>query len=129
MIVGLSYKLLRRIVQTTYYSNLYETRSDLPSGYPANTPPGNQKVSILKGNSLLGFTRYEIGPGILLKVMSGDRFNIYANSWWSDKNAPVGSSNPQGLNQLLGAIGSSALANSGHFNLVKYRIVQNCIIP
>jgi len=102
-------------IEEGYYSSLNETRFDLPNGYPADTPPGNQKVALVKGNGPLGATHYEIGPGILLKVMSGDKFNISANSWWSDKNAPVGSSNPLGLYQILSAIGGSALANSGHF--------------
>jgi RHS repeat-associated protein len=104
-------------IENSFYSNIEETRSDLPNGYPADTPTGNKKVSLVHGNYLLGFTRMEIGPGILLKVMSGDKFDLTVNSWWNNMNAPVGSSNPQGLDQILAAIGQSAAAGSGHFNV------------
>jgi RHS repeat-associated protein len=103
-------------VEETYYSNLPDTRIDPPSGYPANTPSGNAKVAIVRGNYSLGATRMEIGPGMLLKVMAGDKFNLTVNSWWSSNDSPTPSSNPQGLSQLLYAIGGNTLAQTGHFN-------------
>jgi hypothetical protein len=42
----------------------------------------------------------EIGPGILLRVMSGDKFNVTVNSWWNSNVEASTSPNPQGLNQL-----------------------------
>jgi RHS repeat-associated protein len=59
----------------------------------------------------------EIGPRILLKVMSGDKLNLVVNSWWSANAKVQSSSNPLGLNQLLAAISQSgAIVNGGHFN-------------
>jgi RHS repeat-associated protein len=102
-------------VEETYYSNVAETRVDPPGGYPANTPAGNAKVAIARGNYNVGVTRMEIGPGMLLKVMAGDKFNLTVNSWWKETSAPYPSTNPQGLNQLLSIIGGSSVASSGHF--------------
>jgi len=68
-------------IEESFYNYLPETRVDPPTGYPANTPSGNAKVSIVKGNSLFGPTHYEIGPGILLRVMAGDKISLQVNSW------------------------------------------------
>lgn len=106
-----------------YYSNM-STRSDPPAGYPPNTPSGNQKVALVKGNSQFGPVHMEIGPGILLKVMAGDKFNLQVNSWWADKASPNPSGNPLGLNQILGAIGGSGVLNQGNSHYDGYQ-VQN----
>ena len=37
--------------EETFYSNLSQTRTDVPYGYPANTPPGNAKDFISKRSS------------------------------------------------------------------------------
>lgn len=75
------------------------------SGYPADTyTPINDYVAKLRGDG------QKIGPGITLKVMAGDKFNIRANSWYKKSaGTPIG--NPADpLNNLL-----SALTNSvGH---------------
>ncbi len=64
-------------VEEAYYSNLPATRVTLPSGYPANSPPGNARVAKVNGAG------NKIGPAIILKVMAGDKINITANSWWA----------------------------------------------
>lgn len=68
-----------------YYSYLSDVRVDVStvSDYPANTPSGNQYVA--KCN-IPG--RTPIGPGITLKVMAGDKFNLTVNSWWKSDDAP-----------------------------------------
>lgn len=58
------------------YSNLPQTSSNIPSGYPANTPSGNTQVAKVNGSG------QKIGPAILLKVMAGDKFNVMVNSWY-----------------------------------------------
>lgn len=62
--------------EETYYSNLPATRFPVSSipGYPANTPPGNAQVAKVNGAG------NKIGPAIILKVMSGDKFNFVVNS-------------------------------------------------
>ena len=100
-------------VEETYYSNILETRDDVPNGYPANTPPGNAKVSRIRGNILIGPTHMEVGPAILLKVMAGDKFNLQVNSWWNNTASPNPSSNPLGINQIINTISNSVSGMSG----------------
>jgi len=103
-------------VEEALYDNVANMRMDLPTGYPANTPPGNAKVVGVRGNTFFGATRMEIGPGKLLRVMAGDTIHINANSWWKTAADPQPSPNPQGLAQLLAQIaGNSVLQQStGH---------------
>lgn len=85
-------------VETAYYSNVDETRTAKPAGYPLDsyTDPNNY-VSKLNGNG------NKVGTGIVLKVMSGDKVNIRASSWYylngADPGTPV---NP--LNDLLNVL-------------------------
>jgi len=91
-------ELSQASVETALYSNVEETRSAKPAGYPADsyTDPNNY-VAKLNGNG------NKVGPGIVLKVMSGDRVNIRASSWYylngADPGTPV---NP--LNDLLNVL-------------------------
>ena len=67
--------------ESLYYTNINSTiRSTKPANYPADsyTSP-NQYAAKLRGDA--GATK--IGSAILLKVMSGDKFNLRVNSWWS----------------------------------------------
>ena len=62
-----------------FYSNLPATRVDLPTGYPPNSPSGNQKVASV-GSA--GGVDNKMGPAMILKVMAGDKFNVSVNSWY-----------------------------------------------
>jgi hypothetical protein len=53
----------------------------------------------------------KIGPGILLKVMSGDKFHLTVTSWW-DNLARAGTP-VSPLNELLSALGGSISTVSG----------------
>ncbi|MEQ1676747.1 MAG: DUF6443 domain-containing protein, partial [Chitinophagaceae bacterium] len=104
--------------EETYYSNLPSTRSDLPAAYPPNSPPGNAKVAKVSGNES-GFNNFKIGPAIVLKVMSGDSFNVTVNSWWENVARPGTPNNP--FNELLWALsGSVAAAAGGHGNATQF---------
>jgi RHS repeat-associated protein len=103
-------------IEESFYTYLPETRVDPPTNYPANTPSGNAKVAKVWGNSISGGTHYEVGPGILLRVMAGDKVSMQVNSWWSNKNAPTSSTNPLGLNQLLAAISGSNVIAQQHIS-------------
>jgi len=65
-------------VDTMYYSNINNTRTSVPAGYPTDTSYANpnQYVAELDGNG------NKIGPGIVLKVMSGDKINIRVSAWY-----------------------------------------------
>lgn len=96
-----------RYIEESLYSNLPETRTarSTISGYPANdvyTSP-NDYVAKVSG----GTGSQKIGPAIMLKVMSGDRFNLRVSSWYKTAGAsPSSSTNP--VNELINAIASGA---------------------
>ncbi|WP_222840111.1 RHS repeat-associated core domain-containing protein [Flavihumibacter stibioxidans] len=59
------------------FSNIGNTRVDKPAGYPVdNYTNPNAKVSKVIGNG------QRIGPGVLLKVMAGDKFSLRVSSWY-----------------------------------------------
>lgn len=95
-----------------YYSNLSNTRSDLPTAYPTdNTTSPNNKVARLNA----GTGGQKIGPGMLLKVMSGDRINVKVSSWYRlNGTTPGAAVNP--LTDLLPALisGIGNLPGAGH---------------
>jgi RHS repeat-associated protein len=72
------------VIEGMYYTNLSTTRITAPSGYPVNTPTGNIKVAKVSAAS----GSQKIGPAIVLKVMSGDKFSLQVNSWWSNASSP-----------------------------------------
>ena len=90
-----------------YYSNLPATRVALPTGYPANTPPGNARVAKVSGTT----GGNKIGPAIILKVMAGDKFNLTVNSWWKSTSSPGTPVSP--LPDLAAALSSNIGPVSG----------------
>lgn len=99
---------------TTYYSNITTTRmTPLPSGYPANTPPGNAWVAKVSGAS----GSQKIGPAIILKVMAGDKFNVTVNSWWQNASSP---GTPVSVfNDLVTALAGGAASVGGKGSLAQ----------
>jgi RHS repeat-associated protein len=95
--------------EETYYGNLPQTRVNVPTGYPSLS--GNSKVARLSGNDMSDPAGIKIGPGILLKVMSGDKFHLTVTSWW-DNLARAGTP-VSPLNELLSALGGSISTVSG----------------
>ena len=104
-------ELAHAAIDTALFSNIATTRSDLPPGYPTDTTytNPNNKVSKLDGSN------NKIGPGITLKVMAGDKFNIRVSSWYRKNNVtPNTPNNP--INDLLavlanGVIGAATTAH------------------
>jgi RHS repeat-associated protein len=99
--------------ENAIYSKVEETRIGKPAGYPEDsyTDP-NAFVSKLNGNG------HKIGTGIVLKVMSGDKFNIRANAWYPSGPTPGSPVSP--LSDLLVALAtgiSSAGKDLAKFNL------------
>ncbi|HWR33557.1 MAG TPA: DUF6443 domain-containing protein, partial [Chitinophagaceae bacterium] len=88
-------------VEETYYNNLPATRVDAPTGYPANTPPGNAKVAKTSGAT----GQNKIGPAMVLKVMAGDKFSLVVTSWWKSTNTPGTPNSP--LSDLVTAMNGS----------------------
>ncbi len=96
--------------EETFYSNLPETRTDVPANYPPIN--GNQKVAKLNGNESGDAGGVKIGPAILLKVMAGDKFNVTVNSWWEAITRPGTPTSP--YNALLNALSGSIAAQNGN---------------
>jgi RHS repeat-associated protein len=95
-----------------YYSGLDNTRTTLPAGYPTDqTTNPNNYVARLNG----GTAGPKIGPGITLKVMAGDQFNIKASSWYRLNGTTPGTpASP--LSDLLTALisGIGGIPGGGH---------------
>ncbi len=82
-----------------YYSGLDTGRVNKSSvaGYPNDTYTNpNDFIQKLNGNDA------KIGVSIVLKVMAGDKFNLFAKSWWNSGNTPGTPVSP--LNDLMGAL-------------------------
>lgn len=88
------------------YSNLPQTRVDKPAGYPNDTyTDPNDKVARTSGSG------NKIGPAMVLKVMSGDKFNLRVNSWYKTYGANPGAPNP--ITELAGALANNIAGVSG----------------
>jgi hypothetical protein len=87
-------------LENLYYSNLDQTRVPLPAGYPTDTTTNpNNYVAELQGAG----SQPVIGPGITLKVMSGDQFSVRVTSWYQLNGATPGTPvNP--LTDVLSAL-------------------------
>jgi RHS repeat-associated protein len=100
---------------TLYYSKIPETRVYRPgvTGYPSNdTTYTNPNNWIAQTNG----SGQKIGPGILLKVMSGDQFNLRVSSWYKTNGVPLDQpASP--VNDLLTALISGIAGTSGKFGI------------
>ncbi len=93
--------------EESFYTNLPSTRVTVPTGYPANTPPGNARVA--KVSAAAGMQK--IGPAIVLKVMAGDKYNLIVNSWWNSGSTPTQVANP--VTELAAALAAGIAGVSG----------------
>lgn len=68
---------VRLAVENALFTNIGNTVSDIPSGYPNDpyTDP-NVKAAKVRGDV------QKVGPGVMLKVMAGDKFNLRVSSWY-----------------------------------------------
>ncbi|PVD51799.1 hypothetical protein DC498_13790 [Terrimonas sp.] len=97
-------------LENTYYSNIDNSRYARAgiSGYPTdNTTTPNDYVARTNGSD------NKIGPGILLKVMSGDKFNISVKSWYKKNGATPGTP----VDPLLSLIAALSSGVSGASSL------------
>lgn len=91
-------------VEEAIYSKLPETRVDKPNAYPLSNL--SQKVAKVRGDG------QKIGPGIVLKVMAGDKFNASVESWYAlNGSNPASSANP--ITELAAALAGSIGGMSG----------------
>lgn len=80
-------------IEKIFYTNIEQTRTPRPSGFTdASTNPNNY-VAKLKGDEK------KVGPGIVLKVMAGDKISMKVNSWYD-----AGGSSPTATNSAINDI-------------------------
>ena len=111
---------------TTLYSNILSTRSDKPAGYPVDTAYTNPNDKVAK----LDGVNKKIGPGITLKVMAGDKFNIRVSSWYrQETTTPANPANP--LTDLLTALvnGVGGSATTAHGSVTATALNNSGVLP
>jgi RHS repeat-associated protein len=95
-------ELANNAVESAFYTKIPETRVAKPAGYIGDQNTLNYVCKVNGAGN-------KIGPGITLKVMSGDKFNIKANSWYKTNGVlPAPPANPllDLLNALNGGVGN-----------------------
>ncbi|HVI44428.1 MAG TPA: DUF6443 domain-containing protein [Chitinophaga sp.] len=95
--------------ENALFSNVDNTRSTAPAGYPGKT---NTNVSVAKLNAGNGA---KVGPSLVLRVMAGDTIQVGAQAFYKstavNKNS---SSNEEIVTSLLQALGGNALQSGTH---------------
>lgn len=89
------------------FSNIPNTGTSVPAGYPADrsTTSPNDFVAKLNGNGP------KIGPGIVLRVMSGDSLSLGVKSYFRSNASPGGVSNP--VNDILLSLATGITGSVG----------------
>ena len=103
----------RAATEVQLFSNIEETRAEVPAGYPAAARTSDNKfvarLAAREGGK-------KIGPSLVLRVMAGDTVRIGAQAFYKS-DGPKEKSNYRGedmLADLALAFGGSADGNRGH---------------
>ena len=102
--------------EAALFSNVEETRTEKPVGYPEDQTAGNNKyVAKLNAKS-----DKKIGPSLVLKVMAGDTIQIGARAFYKSTGPKNNKSvSPEDMVAgLLQAFGGEAASNSTHASRV-----------
>ncbi|SKA47371.1 RHS repeat-associated core domain-containing protein, partial [Chitinophaga eiseniae] len=97
------------------FSNIDNTRSNKPVGYPADESAGkNESVAKLTATG----TGKKIGPSLVLRVMAGDTIQLSSKAFYKS-NGPVDKNNPvvpaeNMLADLLNAFGGATPTDATH---------------
>jgi RHS repeat-associated protein len=128
-----SMETMTAATESTYYSNLDKVRSFTPVGF--KSVKKNEKVAHLKGTD----PNKQIGPSITIKVNSGDKISLTAQSFYPDNtgsqrtglaetaltqlvNAMI---NPAGLTDNGKAIATDHLKSQGFDKSTSYQNLMN----
>jgi len=99
--------------ETALFSNLDETRTAKPAGYPQDeTTPGNHDVAKLNAKD----GGKKIGPSLVLRVMAGDTIQIGARAFYKSTGPKNNKSvSPEDMvASLLQVFGGTAASSSSH---------------
>ncbi|NML42109.1 RHS repeat-associated core domain-containing protein, partial [Chitinophaga sp. G-6-1-13] len=97
------------------FSNIDNTRSNKPIGYPADESAGkNESVAKLTATG----TGKKIGPSLVLRVMAGDTIQLSSKAFYKS-NGPVNKNSPavpaeNMVADLIAAFGGTASADATH---------------
>ncbi|NLR68737.1 hypothetical protein HGH92_30825 [Chitinophaga varians] len=97
------------------FSNIDNTRSNKPVGYPADESAGkNESVAKLTATG----TGKKIGPSLVLRVMAGDTIQLSSKAFYKS-NGPANKSNPavpaeSMVADLINAFGGTVSADATH---------------
>jgi RHS repeat-associated protein len=95
-------------LEEAIYSKLAETRTDKPGDYPYDPYlDPHSKVAKVNGSG------NKIGPGIVLKVMAGDKFNLYVSSYWKSNSVSPDPNPANPLADLIGVLSGGIAPLSG----------------
>jgi RHS repeat-associated protein len=92
-------------IEEALYNNIPATRTKVLNmgGYPANVLGSENKYAAKVNGS-----GEKIGPGIMLKVMSGDRFHVQASSWYKLASGQSIDPSSHPASQLITALAGGA---------------------
>jgi len=121
--------------ENTYYSNLDKVRSFTPVGFKSLKK--NEKVALLKGTD----PNRQIGPSITIKVNSGDKISLTAQSFYPDNTGTQRTGlaetaisqlvnamlHPTGLNETGKTIALDRLKNQGFDKTTSYQNMMNSL--
>ncbi|NLR63695.1 RHS repeat-associated core domain-containing protein [Chitinophaga varians] len=99
------------------FSNIDNTRSNKPVGYPADESAGkNESVAKLTATG----TGKKIGPSLVLRVMAGDTIQVSSKAFYKS-NGPANKNNPvvpaeNMVADLIAAFGGTTSADATHGN-------------
>jgi RHS repeat-associated protein len=93
--------------ESIIYGGLTDTQTPRPSWFGNSTANGS-KVAKVKNAS----GSQKVGPNIVLKVMSGDSYNLQVTSGWSSAATPTQGTSSNVLNDLLNLISGSISGSS-----------------
>lgn len=99
-------------IEEQLFSQIPETQVNKPSGFDSDN--GNQKVAKLfnaSGNDK------RVGPGIILKVMAGDKFRVAVKGWYLPGSTNVGTLPGAAsiVNSLIASFSGNLPAPGGHY--------------
>lgn len=117
-----SMELSQAAAEQALYQRIRETRALKPAGYPAGGSTGsNQYVCRLRGGEK------QQGPGIVIKVMAGDRFHLRVSSWYQKTGQTLNSqtNNLQAIISMLVA----ALPGVTDGKVVSAGLLNNIVSP
>lgn len=98
-------------VEAKYFMQIPETQSSKPAGFDADA--GNQKVSKVMGTAS---SDKRVGPGVVLKVMAGDKFRAGVRGWYQPDvtNPNLASELGNIVDQLVNAFSGGIPAGGNH---------------